>query len=61
MREYNRILDMQEAQRASEIEGRLTRQKELMEKKKKNIVDQQQAGGIINLNVSHGGVRVMAE
>jgi len=31
MREYNRILDLQEAQRAAETESRLTRQKELME------------------------------
>lgn len=45
MREYNRILDMQEAQRATEIEGRLTRQKELMEKMKQNIVAQQEAKG----------------
>merc|ERR1719178_500917 len=41
MKEYNRILDQQEATRASELESRMERQKILMEKMKENVVKQQ--------------------
>merc|ERR1719482_405736 len=45
MREYNRILDEQEAQRAAALESRISRQKELMEKMKENVIKQQAAKG----------------
>jgi hypothetical protein len=43
MREYNRILDAQEAARAAELDARVTRQKELMEKMKESVFDVQGA------------------
>merc|ERR1719281_1696739 len=41
MKEYNRILDQQEATRAPELEARLERQKQLMERMKENVMKQQ--------------------
>merc|ERR1719181_1315775 len=41
MREYNRILDQQEATRASELETRIARQKILMDKMKETVQKQQ--------------------
>lgn len=38
MREYNRILDAQDAKRAAELDARLNRQKDLMERMKESVV-----------------------
>jgi hypothetical protein len=45
MREYNRILDEQEAQRAAELEARLAKQKDLMEKLQANVSAQAKDAG----------------
>merc|ERR1712159_294344 len=45
LKEYNRILDAQEEARAAELQARMDKQKDLMEKMKENVVKQQQAKG----------------
>merc|ERR1719401_2716915 len=45
MREYNRILDEQEEQRAEELANRMQRQKELMEKLQANVAQQAKESG----------------
>mmetsp|Transcript_38789 Transcript_38789/g.76887 ORF Transcript_38789/g.76887 Transcript_38789/m.76887 type:complete len:504 (-) Transcript_38789:142-1653(-) len=45
MREYNRVLDEQEAQRAAEMEARLQRQALLMKKLQVSVLDVQKAAG----------------
>merc|ERR1719486_1647188 len=45
MREYNRILDEQEEQRAEELANRMERQKQLMEKLQGNVAEQAKAAG----------------
>merc|ERR1711959_351886 len=45
MAEYNRILDAQEQSRAAELEARMDKQKQLMERMKENVVKQQEAKG----------------
>jgi len=45
MKEYNRILDEQEEQRAEELANRMGRQKALMEKLQGNVQQQQKAAG----------------
>merc|ERR1719389_137372 len=45
MKEYNRILDEQEEQRAEELANRMARQKALMEKLQGNVQQQQKAAG----------------
>merc|ERR1712151_40040 len=45
MREYNRILDEQEEQRAEELAARMARQKDLMEKLQENVAAQAKDAG----------------
>merc|ERR1719424_909604 len=45
MKEYNRILDQQEEMRAQELQGRMDKQKALMEKMKENVQKQQRKKG----------------
>merc|ERR1719401_2091512 len=45
MREYNRILDEQEEQRAEELASRMERQKQLMEKLQANVAQQAKDSG----------------
>merc|ERR1712151_1090705 len=45
MREYNRILDEQEEQRAEELSNRMARQKELMDKLQENVAAQAKDAG----------------
>merc|ERR1719359_2031913 len=45
MKEYNRILDEQEEQRAEELANRMERQKALMEKLQENVQQQAQESG----------------
>merc|ERR1712046_563924 len=45
MKEYNRILDEQEEQRAEELANRMERQKQLMEKLQGNVAEQAKAAG----------------
>jgi len=45
MKEYNRILDQQEEMRAQELQGRMDKQKALMEKMKENVQKQQKKKG----------------
>merc|ERR1719486_868705 len=45
MREYNRILDEQEEQRAEELANRMERQKNLMEKLQANVAQQAKESG----------------
>merc|ERR1719263_2482302 len=45
MREYNRIMDEQEEQRAEELQARMDRQKNLMEKLQANVSQQAKAAG----------------
>ena len=45
MREYNRILDEQEEQRANELAARMSKQKELMEKLQANVAAQAKDAG----------------
>jgi len=45
MREYNRILDAQEEERASEMQNRMGKQKALMEQMQANVAQVQQAKG----------------
>merc|ERR1711912_96373 len=45
MREYNRILDEQEEQRAEELANRMERQKQLMEKLQANVAQQAKESG----------------
>merc|ERR1719262_1350789 len=45
MREYNRILDEQEEQRAEEVASRMERQKQLMEKLQANVAQQAKDSG----------------
>merc|ERR550514_1735400 len=45
MKEYNRILDEQEEQRAEELANRMERQKNLMEKLQANVAQQAKESG----------------